>query len=266
MAKINGLSNREWEVIKLLLQGKSNKLIAASLGISVRTVEFHLKNIYTKLQVSSRIELILELGNPTGKSELDKPVYSTVDIQRENVENRERQNSRMFWTSSFNDAISVNSKEFNMKQLWNTKYVSVGVLTAVFAGLVWVSLLRTYGHMALSDIRTWLVPLILIMAIIGLATGLMGKWNSNSLLKVFFSTLVGAALSPIAILPIMGVVVLPLGKLAEGIGLINRAKISSHAATILAISSMMTIWLFLGITFGVMLLFITIKKPGQRIS
>jgi DNA-binding NarL/FixJ family response regulator len=52
MEQFNELSNREWEVAKLLLEGKSNKLIALSLGISDRTVEFHLKNIYT--QASSK--------------------------------------------------------------------------------------------------------------------------------------------------------------------------------------------------------------------
>jgi DNA-binding CsgD family transcriptional regulator len=56
------LSKREKEVLNLVLQGKSNKQIALSLDISVRTVEFHLKNIYAKFQVDSRIELILELG------------------------------------------------------------------------------------------------------------------------------------------------------------------------------------------------------------
>ncbi|GAB4578881.1 MAG: hypothetical protein Fur0022_16180 [Anaerolineales bacterium] len=37
------LSQREWEVVNLLREGKSNKLIASSLHISERTVEFHLK-------------------------------------------------------------------------------------------------------------------------------------------------------------------------------------------------------------------------------
>ena len=59
MAEFNRLSNREVDVIKLILEGKSNKQIAASLCISVRTVEFHLKNIYAKFVVASRIELIL---------------------------------------------------------------------------------------------------------------------------------------------------------------------------------------------------------------
>jgi DNA-binding NarL/FixJ family response regulator len=60
------LSKREKDVIELLLQGKSNKQIALALGISESTVEFHLKNVYAKLQVSSRAEAILKLGKSTG--------------------------------------------------------------------------------------------------------------------------------------------------------------------------------------------------------
>lgn len=36
------LSRREKDVVDLLLQGKSNKQIALALGVSERTVEFHL--------------------------------------------------------------------------------------------------------------------------------------------------------------------------------------------------------------------------------
>ena len=52
-------SDREKAVIELLLQGKSNKQIAFSLGVTSRTVEFHLGNIYSKLGISSRSEAIL---------------------------------------------------------------------------------------------------------------------------------------------------------------------------------------------------------------
>jgi len=61
MDDLSGLSNREQEVTKLLLEGKSNKQIASTLHISENTVEFHLKNIYSKYQVNSRTELILKL-------------------------------------------------------------------------------------------------------------------------------------------------------------------------------------------------------------
>ena len=60
------LSKREQEVVDLLLQGKSNKQIALGLGIAESTVEFHLKNIYSKLEVSSRVEAIVKLGKSMG--------------------------------------------------------------------------------------------------------------------------------------------------------------------------------------------------------
>jgi DNA-binding NarL/FixJ family response regulator len=48
MAPSKKLSKREQEVVKLLLEGKSNKLIASALTIFDLTVEFHLRNIYEK--------------------------------------------------------------------------------------------------------------------------------------------------------------------------------------------------------------------------
>lgn len=117
MAQFNQLSKREWEVAKLLLQGKSNKLIALALGISDRTVEFHLKNIYAKFQVSSRIELILKLVNTTGKVEIEKLGYSTVDGMEESTENRDRLNSPTNWATSFRDIVSIIGKELIMKIL-----------------------------------------------------------------------------------------------------------------------------------------------------
>jgi DNA-binding CsgD family transcriptional regulator len=66
--KVFPLSRREKDVVDLLLQGKSNKQIALALGVSERTVEFHLKNIYAKMDVASRVELILKLGKATGGS------------------------------------------------------------------------------------------------------------------------------------------------------------------------------------------------------
>ena len=57
--KINALSEREREILDLLAQGLSNKMIAARLYLSVRTVEGHLASIYSHLGVHSRTEAML---------------------------------------------------------------------------------------------------------------------------------------------------------------------------------------------------------------
>lgn len=53
---LDNLTDREKEVLTLLAQGLTNKDIAQTLILSVRTVEAHLRNIYGKLQVASRTE------------------------------------------------------------------------------------------------------------------------------------------------------------------------------------------------------------------
>jgi len=50
------LSNRELEVLKGVVDGKTNQEIGLQLGISVKTVEKHLDGIFTKLGVASRVE------------------------------------------------------------------------------------------------------------------------------------------------------------------------------------------------------------------
>lgn len=52
------LTNREREVLELLAQGLSNKLIAQELHISEHTVKFHISSLYAKLGVSSRAEAV----------------------------------------------------------------------------------------------------------------------------------------------------------------------------------------------------------------
>ena len=49
-----GLSRREAEVLRLVVQGKSNREIAEHLVISPRTVSKHATTIYSKIGVSSR--------------------------------------------------------------------------------------------------------------------------------------------------------------------------------------------------------------------
>jgi len=110
------LSKREKEVLKLVLQGKGNKQIALFLDISVRTVEFHLKNIYAKFEVSSRIELLLKPGHTPGAIKIEGLGCSTVDKQGEKTENRDGFNPVMDW-ATFRDAISIIGKELIMKAI-----------------------------------------------------------------------------------------------------------------------------------------------------
>lgn len=56
---IESLTDREREILELLAQGSSNKTIATKLYLSVRTVEGHLANIYSRLGVHSRTEAML---------------------------------------------------------------------------------------------------------------------------------------------------------------------------------------------------------------
>ena len=56
------LTRRQIEIVEKLLQGLGNAEIAASLGISVRTVTTHLDHIYARLGVSSRFEVIRRLS------------------------------------------------------------------------------------------------------------------------------------------------------------------------------------------------------------
>ncbi len=52
------LTHREWEVLRLIGQGYSDKEIAATLQMSVRTAENHAARIYTKLGIRGRARLI----------------------------------------------------------------------------------------------------------------------------------------------------------------------------------------------------------------
>jgi DNA-binding CsgD family transcriptional regulator len=55
-----GLSQRETEVLALIMQGKDNKSISTQLNIRIGTTRKHLENIYLKLGVQSRTEAIAQ--------------------------------------------------------------------------------------------------------------------------------------------------------------------------------------------------------------
>jgi len=123
MTQPNLLSEREKEVVELLLQGKSNKQIALALGISDRTVEFHLKNVYSKLQVRSRTEAILKLGKSTG----NEPAESTVAGMGESADN---------------DGKPISPRRIPMKNLF---YIIGGLLTATLVVVLTLANLPAKG-------------------------------------------------------------------------------------------------------------------------
>ncbi len=54
----DSLTDREVDVLRLVVAGQRNKEIAATLGISENTVKFHLRNILDKLHAQSRAEAV----------------------------------------------------------------------------------------------------------------------------------------------------------------------------------------------------------------
>jgi DNA-binding NarL/FixJ family response regulator len=52
------LTTREREVVRLLAQGHPNRRVAATLGISVKTVESHRANVMRKLELGSIVDLV----------------------------------------------------------------------------------------------------------------------------------------------------------------------------------------------------------------
>ncbi|WP_028602870.1 response regulator transcription factor [Ottowia thiooxydans] len=56
-ARVAELTEREQGVMRLVANGRPNKLIADELGISVRTVEVHRARVFEKMDVKSAVEL-----------------------------------------------------------------------------------------------------------------------------------------------------------------------------------------------------------------
>ena len=54
------LTSRELEVLKLLVQGKTNSEIAEELCISIHTIKVYVANILQKLQVRDRIQAVIK--------------------------------------------------------------------------------------------------------------------------------------------------------------------------------------------------------------
>jgi DNA-binding NarL/FixJ family response regulator len=60
-----GLTTQEWVVARHAAAGRSNREIAGEMVVSVKTVEYHLRNAFVKLNVSSRRQLPARLAETT---------------------------------------------------------------------------------------------------------------------------------------------------------------------------------------------------------
>jgi len=56
-SRLSALTARERDVMQYVAMGKPNKIIAAELGISQRTIEAHRARIFQKMQVRNAVEL-----------------------------------------------------------------------------------------------------------------------------------------------------------------------------------------------------------------
>ena len=63
------LTVREWEILRLLAEGHSNLKISELIFVSRRTVEYHLQNIYGKLDVNSRAAAIAWLAKQSSPAD-----------------------------------------------------------------------------------------------------------------------------------------------------------------------------------------------------
>lgn len=64
------LTAKEREIVSMVREGASNKLIARQLDISLSTVKTHLRNIFAKTEVVNRTELVSRTLMPTGQRTL----------------------------------------------------------------------------------------------------------------------------------------------------------------------------------------------------
>lgn len=78
-ARVAGLSAREAAVFARMSRGLGNREIAAALGISIDTVRAHLRNIFAKLEVCSRVEAVNAVRNRSVEQVLSAKSDSTID-------------------------------------------------------------------------------------------------------------------------------------------------------------------------------------------
>lgn len=79
LLKLKGLTNRQAEVAEKVSQGLSNKQVAKELFVEEKTVKYHLTDVYSKLGLKSRAELIVWCLSPSPAS---APYMTEVDAMK----------------------------------------------------------------------------------------------------------------------------------------------------------------------------------------
>jgi two-component system, NarL family, nitrate/nitrite response regulator NarL len=83
-AKDYGLTPRELDIIKKIVNGRSNKEVGEEFAISERTVKHHLTNIFGKIGVSSRLQLALfAVNHHLMSSQAPAMLVQTMQSERE---------------------------------------------------------------------------------------------------------------------------------------------------------------------------------------
>lgn len=78
-ARVAGLSAREAAVFARMSRGLGNRDIATALGISIDTVRAHLRNIFAKLEVCSRVEAVNAVRSRSSEPVFRAKFDSTID-------------------------------------------------------------------------------------------------------------------------------------------------------------------------------------------
>jgi DNA-binding NarL/FixJ family response regulator len=67
VSKLPGLTNKELDILELIIEGKTNKEIAAQNFVEMSTIKTHINNLYAKLEVNNRREVINKYKNMLAK-------------------------------------------------------------------------------------------------------------------------------------------------------------------------------------------------------